>query len=101
MEPWRAGDAHNGGTETQKKNGAKEGWYTSGLKFASRFALKWKAGSGSALKVVGNEKVGGSGMCQTVPIWFGPRRLRFVSLSILPSTLILRISVSALVKQNE
>ncbi len=40
------------------------------------------------LKVVGNEKVGGSGMCQTVPIWLGPRRSRFVSLSILPSSLI-------------
>jgi hypothetical protein len=24
------------------------------------------------LKVVDNEKVGGSGMCQTVPIWLGP-----------------------------
>jgi hypothetical protein len=51
------------------------------------------------LKVVGNEKVGGSGMCQTVPIWLGPRRSRFVSLSILPSSLILSISVSAPVKQ--
>ncbi len=47
------------------------------------------------LKVVGNEKVGGSGMCQTVPIWLGPRRSRFVSLSILPLSLILCISVSA------
>jgi hypothetical protein len=53
------------------------------------------------LKVVGNEKVGGSGMCQTVSIWLGPRRSRFVSLSILPSSLILSISVSAPVKQNE
>jgi hypothetical protein len=53
------------------------------------------------LKVVGNEKVGGSGMCQTVPIWLRPRRSRFVSLSILPSSLILCISVSAPVKQNE
>ncbi len=26
------------------------------------------------LKVVGNQKVRGSGMCQTVPIWLGPRR---------------------------
>ncbi len=50
-------------------------------------------------KVVGNEKVGGSGMCQTVPIWLGPRRSRFVSLSILPSSLILSIFVSAPVKQ--
>ncbi len=32
------------------------------------------------LKVVGNEKVGGSGMCQSVPIWLRPRRSRFVSL---------------------
>ncbi len=31
-----------------------------------------------ALKVVGNEKVGGSGMCQSVPIWLGPWRSRFV-----------------------
>ncbi len=53
------------------------------------------------LKVVGNEKVGGSGMCQTVPVCLGPRRSRFVSLSILPSSLILPISVSAPVKQNE
>ncbi len=44
------------------------------------------------LKVVGNEKVGVSGMCQTVPIWLGPRRSRFGSLSILLSSLILRIS---------
>jgi hypothetical protein len=42
-----------------------------------------------SLKVVGNEKVGGSGMCQIVPIWLGPRRSRFVSLSILPSSLIM------------
>jgi hypothetical protein len=54
----------------------------------------------SSLKVVGNEKVGGSGMCQTVPIWLGPRRSKFVSLSILPSSLILCIFVSP-VKQNE
>ncbi len=53
------------------------------------------------LKVVGNEKIGGSGMRQTVPICLGPRRSRFVSLSILPSSLILSISVSAPVKQNE
>ncbi len=38
------------------------------------------------LKVVGNEKVGGSGMCQTVPIWLGPRRSMFFSLSILLSS---------------
>ncbi len=55
----------------------------------------------NSLKVVGNQKVGVSRICQTVPIWLGPRRLRFVSLSILPSSLILRISVSATVKQNE
>ncbi len=53
------------------------------------------------LKVVGNEKVGGSRMCQTVPIWLGPRRSMFFSLSILLSSLILCISVSAPVKQNE
>ncbi len=33
------------------------------------------------LKVVGNEKIGGSGMCQSAPIWLGPRRSRFVSLN--------------------
>jgi hypothetical protein len=54
-----------------------------------------------ALKVVGNEKVGGSEMCQSVPIWLGPRRSRFVCLLILLSSLILCISVSAPVKQNE
>ncbi len=53
------------------------------------------------LKVVGNEKEGGSGMCQTVPICLRPRRLMFFSLSILLSSLILRISVSVPVKQNE
>ncbi len=42
----------------------------------------------TALKVVGNEKVGGSGMCQSVPIWLRPRRSRFVSLLILLSSLI-------------
>ncbi len=40
-------------------------------------------------------------MCQTVPIWLGPRRSRFISLSILPSSFILSISVSAPVKQNQ
>ncbi len=40
-------------------------------------------------------------MCQTVPIWLGQRRSRFVSLSILPASLILSISVSAPVKQNQ
>ncbi len=40
------------------------------------------------LKVVGNEKVGGSGMCHSVPIWLRPRRSRFISLSISPSSLI-------------
>ncbi len=53
------------------------------------------------LKVVGNQKVGGSGMCQSVPIFLGPRRSMFFSLSILLSSLILSISVSAPVKQNE
>jgi hypothetical protein len=48
-----------------------------------------------------NEKVRGSGKCQSVPIWLGPRRSRFVSLSILLSSLILCISVSAPVMQNE
>ncbi len=32
------------------------------------------------LKVVGNEKVGGSRMCQTVPIWLGPRQSMFFTL---------------------
>ncbi len=53
--------------------------------------------STNSLKVVGNEKVGGSGICtvcHTVPIWLGPRRSRFVSLSTLPSSLILFISVN-------
>jgi hypothetical protein len=54
-----------------------------------------------SLKIVSNEKVGGSGMCQSVPIRLGPRRSRCVSLSILLSSLILSISVSAPVKQNE
>jgi hypothetical protein len=53
------------------------------------------------LKVVGNEKVGGSEMCQSVPIWLGPRRSRFVVLLILLLSLILRISVSAPVKQYQ
>ncbi len=35
--------------------------------------LRWRENLIS-LKVVGNEKVGGSGMCQTVPICLGPRR---------------------------
>jgi hypothetical protein len=48
------------------------------------------------LKVVGNEKEGGSGMCQTVPICLGPRRSMFFSLLI-----ILCISVSAPVKQTQ
>ncbi len=55
----------------------------------------------SPLKVVGNEKVGGSGMCQSVSIRLGPRRWRCVSLSILLLPLILSISVSSPVKQNE
>ncbi len=48
-----------------------------------------------ALKVVGNQKVGVSGMCQSVPICLGPLQSMFFSLSILS------ISVSAPVKQNE
>jgi hypothetical protein len=53
------------------------------------------------LKVVGNQKVKGSGMCKSVPICLGPRRSMFFSLSILLLSLILSISVSAPVKQNE
>jgi hypothetical protein len=53
------------------------------------------------LKVVGNEKVGRSGMYQSVPIWLRPRRSRFVCLLISLLSLILRISVSAPVKQKE
>jgi hypothetical protein len=64
-------------------------------------ALPVASNSKRCLKVVGNEKVGGSEMCQSVPMWLGPRRSRFVSLLILLSSLILRISVSAPVKQNE
>ncbi len=40
-------------------------------------------------------------MCHSVPIWLGPRRLRFVSLSILPQSLILSISISTPVMQND
>ncbi len=40
-------------------------------------------------------------MCQSVPILLGLRRSRYVCLLILLSSLILRISVSAPVKQNE
>ncbi len=53
------------------------------------------------LKVVGNQKVGGSGMCQSVPICLGPRQSMFFSLSIFLLSLILSISVSAPVKKNE
>jgi hypothetical protein len=53
------------------------------------------------LKVVGNEKEGGSGKCQTFAICLRPRRLRFFSLLISLSSLILCISVLAPVKQNE
>ncbi len=53
------------------------------------------------LKVVGNQKVGGSGMCQSVQICLRPWRSMFFSLSTLLSSLILCISVSAPVKQNE
>ncbi len=53
------------------------------------------------LKVVGNQKVGGSIMCQSVLICLGPRRSKFFSLSILLLSSIWFISVSAPVKQNE
>jgi hypothetical protein len=53
-----------------------------------------------AIKVVGNEKDGGSGKYQTFAICLGPRRSMFFSLIVL-SSVILYISVSAPVKQNE
>ncbi len=53
------------------------------------------------LKVVGNEKKGGSERCQTITICLWPRRSMFFSLLILLSSLILCISVSAPVKQNQ
>ncbi len=53
------------------------------------------------LKVVGNEKEGGSGRWQMIGIGLGPRRSRFVCLLILMSSLILCIYVSAPVKQNQ
>jgi hypothetical protein len=63
---------------------------------------KWEQyQTANTLKVDGNEKVGRSGMCHSVPFWLGPRRSRFVSLSILPSSLILSISVSASLMQND
>ncbi len=40
-------------------------------------------------------------MCQSIPIWLGPWRLRFISLSILLSSSILSISASAPVRQNQ
>ncbi len=40
-------------------------------------------------------------MCQSVPVYFGPLQSMFFSVSILLSSLILSISVSAPVKQNE
>ncbi len=52
------------------------------------------------LKVVDNEKIGGSGMCQSVPICLGPRRSRFVSLSILLLSLILMYFRFCQVNQN-
>jgi hypothetical protein len=79
-----------------KKRGVKRGTFRTVLTFYTIADIFFEH-----LKVVGNEKVGGSGMCQTVLIWLRPRRSRFVSLSILPSSLILSISVSAPVKQNE
>ncbi len=53
------------------------------------------------LKVVGNEKEGGSRRWQMIGIGLRPRRSRFVCLIILLSSLILCISVSAPGKQNE
>jgi hypothetical protein len=53
------------------------------------------------LKVVGNEKEGGSRQWQMIGIGLRPRRWRFVSIIILLLSLILCISVSAPVKQNE
>ncbi len=53
------------------------------------------------LKVVGNEKEGWSRRWQMIGIGLRPRRSRFVCLIILLSSLILCISVSAPVKQNE
>jgi hypothetical protein len=55
----------------------------------------------SYLKVVGNEKEGGSRRWQMMGIGLRPRRSRFVCLKILLSSLILCISVSAPVKKNE
>ncbi len=55
----------------------------------------------STLKVVGNEKEGGSGRCQTFPICLWPRRSMFFSVLILLLSLILCFSVSAPVKQNQ
>ncbi len=59
MEAWRAMVAHNGGVKDQ--NGALEGLYTSGRRFASvcwesgsRSTLQWKVGSGSTLKCRGS-----------------------------------------------
>jgi hypothetical protein len=54
-----------------------------------------------ALKVVRNEKEGGSRRWQMIGIGLRPRLSRFVCLLILLSSLILYISVSAPVKQNE
>ena len=53
------------------------------------------------LKVVGNEKEGGSRRWQMIGIGLRLRRSRFVCLLILLSSSILCISVSAPVKQNE
>jgi hypothetical protein len=54
-----------------------------------------------ALKVVGNEKEGGSRQWQMIGICLRPRPSRFVCIIILLLSLILCISVSAPVKQNE
>ncbi len=53
------------------------------------------------IKVVGIEKEGGSRSWQMIGIGLRPRRSRFVCLIILLSSLILCISVSAPIKQNE
>jgi hypothetical protein len=54
-----------------------------------------------SLKVVGNEKEGGSRQWQMIGMGLRPRRSRFVCIIILLLSLILWISVSAPVKQNE
>jgi hypothetical protein len=71
------------------------------FKYVHSFRCFYVSKSIDALKVVGNEKEGGSERCQTFTICLGPRRSMFFSLLVLLSSLILRISVSAPVEQNE